>query len=423
MPKSFRDPIHGFITLSDAECELLDTAPIRRLRNIRQLALTNLVYHGAEHTRFGHTLGVMHQATAFFDTVVAKRGLPWTPEDKARRRQLLRLAALCHDVGHSPFSHAGEEGNLLKRKHEQYSAAIVTATSGSAGEIRQVLEARRDDFFGVRPEEIADVILGQAVGLDSFLFSMLSGDLDCDRTDYLQRDSLYCGVNYGRFDSDRLVSTLTWIEDPLGGNPVLAIEEDGIHAAEGLILSRYFMFTQVYFHRVRRAYDFHLGAALRSEIGTYPDIDELEEYLGWDDIRVYQLLRDRAGEASEGAKHANRILKRDHYRVAFQTVEHPRTAEVRRWKTQLVPQVEARFGNQIAFDYAEKAPHSFDRNIRDFPVVKHASAQPSSIEEESALLDKLEEIQLCRILAPRELRDEVGEYCDSLRLAGRRPAE
>jgi HD superfamily phosphohydrolase len=259
--RSFRDPVHGFIRLSDAECELLDTTPLRRLRNIHQLALSNLVYHGAEHSRFGHTLGVMHLASRFLHSVQQKRGgLNWPPEDFARRLQLLRLGALCHDIGHSPFSHAGEEGKLLSGKHEQYSAAIVRATAGHAGEVRQVIEARGDDFHGVTAEDVADLIEGQAVGRDAFLFGILSGELDCDRSDYLQRDSIYCGVQYGRFDSERLVSTLTWTEES-GGNPILALEEDGLHAAEGLLLARYFMFTQVYFHRVRRAYDHHLSAA------------------------------------------------------------------------------------------------------------------------------------------------------------------
>lgn len=414
--RSFRDPIHGFIPLNRAEAELLSTASFRRLRHIRQLALTNLVYHGAEHSRFGHSLGVMHEATLFFDTVTRKRNsIGWSKDDLDRRRQLLRLAALCHDLGHTPFSHAGEEGDLLDGKHEDFSEAIIVANGGRAGEVRQVIDAHKSDLFEITPEDIAAVISGRALGVEPFLYEILSGDLDCDRTDYLQRDSLYCGVRYGRFDSERLVATLTWTEDPVGGNPVLAIEEDGIHAAEGLILARYFMFTQVYFHRVRRAYDYHLGEALRASIGKYPSMTALDEYLDWDDMRVYAKLREMVDSGAPGAGHARRILERNHYRVAYATNEHPSSAQLRRWE-QLRALVIARFGEQVAFDYAEKAPHKFDKSLRAFPVFKGDGEKPTSIEEESGLIDKLEELKVCRILAPQELRDAVAKFCDEQNL-------
>jgi len=423
--RSFRDPVHGFIRLTDAECELLETAPFRRLRLIRQLALTNLVYHGAEHTRFGHTLGVMHQGSRFLDAVRDKAsGLGWSQDEFDKGRQLLRLGALCHDVGHSPFSHAGEEGNLLQGEHEEYSVAIVRATSGKAGEIRQVMEARKEELAGVTADQVAELIEKQTVGKEAFLNDLLSGELDCDRTDYLQRDSIYCGVQYGRFDSERLVSTLTLTPDRAGGNPVLALEEDGIHAAEGLILARYFMFTQVYFHRVRRAFDFHLGAALRAKIGTYPSPSEIDEYLSWNDLRVLGTLNDMISSGEAGSDHARRVLERDHYRVAFETNDHPSDPQIRRWDSELVPAVKEKFGDSVAFDNAEKAPHRFDRQIREFPVIKHHTAPPSSVEEESGLIDKLEVIRLRRVFAPKELQDEVGAFCQSLNLntGGTRPA-
>jgi HD superfamily phosphohydrolase len=107
--RSFRDPVHGFIRITEAECELLVTTPFRRLRGIRQLALTNLVYHGAEHTRFGHTLGVMHQGTRFLEAVRrAASGLGWSDDEFVKRRQLLRLGALCHDLGSTYESTQGK---------------------------------------------------------------------------------------------------------------------------------------------------------------------------------------------------------------------------------------------------------------------------------------------------------------------------
>lgn len=416
-PRSFRDPIHGFIPVSDAECELLDTTPFVRLRSVRQLALTNLVYHGAEHSRFGHSIGVMHQSTETFDSVISSRDLGWDNKDVDRRRQLLRLASLCHDLGHSPFSHAGEEGGLMPNDHEDYSAAIVMATEGKASEVRQVIESNADSFFGVTPENVADVILGRALGLDVFLSEMMSGELDSDRTDYLQRDSLYCGVRYGRFDNDRLTKTLTWTEEITGGNPVLAIHEDGVHAAEGLLLARYFMFTQVYFHRVRRAYDHHLSRALQGILpaGKYPDKDHLDEYLDWDDLRVFSELRKIAGDESVAARHAARILRRQHYRVAYSTNEHPSSGHLRRWEM-LCSRVSEAFGDDVAyFDAANKLPHKLRAAPQDFPVVRD-SGGPTSLEEESALIDRLEELKVRRILAPKELVPKIRAYCEEQNL-------
>lgn len=416
-PRSFRDPVHGFIPVSDAECDLLDTAPFARLRFIRQLALTNLVYHGAEHTRFGHSVGVMHQATETFDSVTSTEGLGWNDAELARRRQLLRLASLCHDLGHSPFSHAGEEGGLMPVDHEEYSAAIIAATDGRASEVRQVIEANADAFFGITPEEVADVVLGRALGLDAFLSEMMSGELDSDRTDYLQRDSLYCGVRYGRFDNERLIKTLTWTAELTGGNPVLAIKEDGIHAAEGLLLARYFMFTQVYFHKVRRAYDYHLSRALQEILpdGKYPDLGALDEYLDWDDLRVFSNLRGIAGDSSEGGKHAERILRRKHYRVAFSTTEHPSSGNLRRWD-ELCNRVSDEFGEDVAFDAANKLPHKLRGSPQGFPVVKDAGGGPTSLEEESGLIDRLEELRVRRILAPKELVPKIREFCEMQKL-------
>ena len=398
--------------MNEGECQLLDTTPFRRLRFIRQLALTNLVYHGAEHTRFGHSIGVMHQASETLKSVNEGKNLGWSDEEFDRRLQLLRLASLCHDVGHSPFSHAGEEGGLMPQEHEIYSAAIVTAQGGKAGEIRQVLEANAEAFYGIKPEEVAEVISGQTLGLNSFLHEILSGDLDSDRTDYLQRDSLYCGVRYGRFDNERLIETLTWTEDMTGGNPVLAIDKDGIHAAEGLLLARYFMFTQVYFHRVRRAYDYHLSQALGGILpeGKYPDSEHLDEYLEWDDSRAYEELRDIAGDGSSAGEHATRILARQHYRVAHSTNEHPSPAQLRRWDT-LYSRVAEKFGDSVFLDVADKLPHKLHSSLRGFRVVGRPGDSPTFLEEESPLIDQLEKLSVRRILAPSELAPDVKEFC------------
>lgn len=407
MSRTIRDPVHGFVELSDVESELIDTAPFRRLRFIRQLGLTNYVYPGAEHSRFGHSLGVMQQATKFYDALIRK-GLPWTAEERERGLQLLRIAALCHDLGHTPFSHSGE-AVLPGGRHEDYSAAIVLADGGKVGEVRQVLEGRLEQINGVTPDDVAGLISGTPKGSDGLLHEILSGDLDADRTDYLRRDSVYCGVSYGLFDAERLTETLTWIEDESSGNARLAIESDGVHAAEGLILARYFMFTQVYFHRVRRAYDHHLVGAIGSLIGTYPRQDDLDEYMAFDDRTVWARLREATSDA-----HARRIVDRDHFREAYASGEHPNPARLRDWEN-LSRKVVERFGDDEVFiDQAEKAPHAFAA-LKGFPVVRTDGTQ-TWMDAESDVMGKLEPIRLQRLFAPRERVADVRAYCDDIGL-------
>ena len=144
--------------------------------------------------------------------------------------------------------------------HEDYSAAIVAKV------MKDVIESHPfNQNHDIKAQDIADFLAGKpSVGRRLFWTNLVDGQLDADRADYLLRDSYHVGVRYGHFDLDRLLTTLTAIEDPETGSPVLAIEEGGQHAAEGLIIARYMMFTQVYYHRTRRAYDKHLIAVMRT---------------------------------------------------------------------------------------------------------------------------------------------------------------
>lgn len=250
-----RDPIHGFIPVRPVEAALIDTTPMQRLRRIKQLGLSHLVYPGAEHSRFPHSLGAMHVAGRLAD---ALRGVGWAGDVG-----LVRLAALLHDIGHPPLSHAGEQGS----RHEVMTLALIRA-----GDVADVL--RRHD---VDPEQIAAIVGGTA---DPVACAIVAGQLDADRMDYLLRDSHMCGVRYGEFDLDRLVESITLTPEGRVG-----VRRSGQYAAEGLLLARYSMFAQVYFHRTRRILDVLLEAVLP------PWPTEPELYLGWDDGRLFELLR------------------------------------------------------------------------------------------------------------------------------------
>jgi hypothetical protein len=265
---------------------------------------------------------MLYSAIASRSSDVLKEDLGYTQDGLKRDQQLIRIAALLHDVGHSPFSHASEElfpenDHGLKFKHEQYSAAIVRT------ELRDVIENHplNTANYGFRVEDVAALLEGSTKAKQRLFWrDLIDGQMDADRMDYLLRDSYHAGVQYGRFDLNRVSNTILAIRGTRGRGPRLGFSEGGWHAAEGLVLARYFMFTQVYFHKTRVAYDIHLKGAL-SEIlprGKFPrPIDaEIGDFLAWDDWKVLGEL-----SAGRGGEHGKRLINRDHYRLAYHSPE------------------------------------------------------------------------------------------------------
>ena len=220
-----------------------------------------MVYPGASHTRFEHSIGVMHVVTRMFKNIRLRSGdiltneLNYTDGGLDRVLALVRICSLLHDIGHGPFSHAAEElmpiceASGKPYEHEAYSAEAVTLMEDV---INHPINKKN---YGLTVQDIKDFLSGDVSDEGSLLWRrLLSSQLDADRADYLLRDSHHIGVAYGRYDLDRLVSTLAVAIDPEMDAPVLAVEEGGWHASEGFILARYMMFTQVYFHKTRRAY-------------------------------------------------------------------------------------------------------------------------------------------------------------------------
>ena len=415
-PFEIRDPIHGFVELDDWEREIVNHPVFQRLRRIRQLGLTDMVYPGATHSRFEHSLGVMHIATRMFDAIVSRRRdfleATYNYDDVglARDRRILRLAALLHDVGHAPFSHGAEDlmPEFEKDKqytHEDYSAAIVAKV------MRDVIESHPfNQNHDIKAQDIADFLAGKpSVGRRLFWTNLVDGQLDADRADYLLRDSYHVGVRYGHFDLDRLLTTLTAIEDPETGSPVLAIEEGGQHAAEGLIIARYMMFTQVYYHRTRRAYDKHLIAVMRTLLaeseGLFPppcDIGNLEYYLKWDDWLVFGQLADFNGGVDGEA-----ILGRSHDRCVFETPERPEGDDL-----YFLENVRARLGDDVSFvDQTEKSWYTpGDTDIWIIPRTKRKEAQKLS--QLSPVVEGLKEVSQSRIYVPVAIRQKCQQIVD-----------
>jgi HD superfamily phosphohydrolase len=289
------------------------------------------------HTRFEHSLGVMHVANEMFNSVVnSSRDLllnesQFTEGALERERMLVRLTALLHDVGHAPFSHPAEElfpiVDDIQLGHEDYSAEIIRRV------LKGAIESHPDsDNFQINASHIAALLGGHADAGRSIIWrDLISGQLDADRIDYLLRDSLHSGVDYGRFDWRRLIRCLVFVKPEKDRAPRLGVTEGGLHAAEGLVLARYFMFTQVYFHKTRVAYDHHLKEALKELLpgGKFPSHMDagLTEYLKWDDWRV---LGDLV--SGKGGEHGQRLISRNHYREVYHTPEIPTKADLERFE-------------------------------------------------------------------------------------------
>jgi HD superfamily phosphohydrolase len=232
-----RDPLWNNIRLDPLALDLVDTPAFQRLRYVRQLGLAYLVYPGASHSRFEHALGAYHlarRALALFE----ERGLLHALGPQACL--VARCAALLHDIGHYPFSHALEEIGALH--HEEVARPLVTA-----GDVARVLRA---ELGADAPDRIMALIGGES---DSPLQGLISGSLDLDKIEYLKRDAFMCGVNYGDIDVDRLLDSLTIVTDPDRGTPAVGVSEKGLSALESLLFAKYQMYRNVYWHHAVRS--------------------------------------------------------------------------------------------------------------------------------------------------------------------------
>ncbi len=235
---TIRDPLWNNIRVEGPYLALLDSPAFQRLRYVRQLGLAHLVYPGATHSRFEHALGAYHLARL---TLRVLDDAGQLAEVNETARELVAAAALLHDIGHYPFSHALEEIGVPH--HEEVAGPLIT--EGPVGEILRT-------SFGVdAPARVLELIRGTS---DSPLQGLISGSIDLDKTDYLKRDALMCGVAYGEIDVDRLRHALVLLRDPSTGRLGVGLREKGLSALESLLFAKYQMYRNVYWqHAVRSA--------------------------------------------------------------------------------------------------------------------------------------------------------------------------
>ncbi len=231
-----RDPLWNNVRVEGLAMELIDTPAFQRLRYVRQLGWVYVVYPGATHTRFEHAIGAYHLARRALALLEERDDAPRLPRDEC---QLVRVAALLHDIGHYPYSHALEEIGALP--HEEVARPLVTE-----GGVADVLsrELGRD-----APDRVMRLVRGES---DSPLQGLISGSFDLDKLDYLRRDAVMCGVSYGEIDVDRLLQSLLLLREPASGRATVGLSEKGLSALESLLFAKYQMYRNVYWHHAVR---------------------------------------------------------------------------------------------------------------------------------------------------------------------------
>lgn len=375
--KFIRDSIHGNLSITQYETELIDYPQIQRLRRLKQLGFISLIYPGANHSRFEHSIGTMHLASQLADQ------LELTNEDK----ELVRVAGLLHDTGHGPFSHVSE--TVLEAPHEKITEYVIKNT-----EISDKLKEK----FSL--QDITDIIHGKGK-----LGPIISGELDVDRMDYLMRDSYYVGVQYGVIDTQRLISNLKL-------EKYLLLDIKGIQAAESLLVARYFMYPSVYQHHTTRILNsmFRRGIQyLIKDYGLKP-----KEMYKYDDSDLICLFRNSDGYAKETINRLdNRQLLKTAYKIDVKEFTQPE--KIFKIKKDEINKAE----EEISEDYGIKRDNVII-NIADYPHFDEMKTQVSlndklyHLNEISSIVGALSDARFnfpdISIYVPKEDRDKLEKF-------------
>ena len=339
-----RDPIHGAIPISLEELEVLDHPLLQRLRHIKQLGFSDLSFPGATHNRYLHSVGAMHLAGRAFDAIFSGADSEALLDDnrRAEMRRLVRLAALLHDVGHAPFSHASEfampDVGLLEipayerqpedypgdrqASHEDYTIKIITDSSLTPS-LERIIGVPALAVAGlVDPQLKVEREWYQANGIDwrPLLQQLISSELDVDRMDYLARDSHFAGVHYGVFDVGWLMGHLS--HHRVDDSAFLALKARAIYAFDDFLIARYHMFMMVYFHHRSVGYEEMLKRYFKDGGDGYALPHSVEDYASFDDVHMSAHLRASKNEW------ARRIVERREYKLLLERHGEPRDVDL-----------------------------------------------------------------------------------------------
>jgi len=348
-----KDPIYGYVRITEAERKIIDSYPFQRLRRIRQLAGAEYVYPGANHTRFEHSIGVMHLAGMFVDNPQISQIIS---EDEA---QMVRISALLHDVGHGPFSHVFEHvlTKFLGKTHEDMTTWIITSS-----EIKDII-----NDLGYDPKVIGSLAVGRLNKPNmAFMDQIIRSAVDADKLDFVVRDTYHTGAEYGFVDVFRLAYTV----DVINGN--LSVDIGSLSALESFILARIESFKSIYFHRVGRAVQIMLAMAMeraKDDLGLV-NFKSPEEYLALNDHILWANLRKN--------EKSREIIERLERRRLLKCAYDPPPFYIRDKIVSSILNVEGirnRIRDEIA-DEADVDPQSIIIDVPTLPSVPYHHAFP-----------------------------------------------
>lgn len=357
-------------------------------------------------------------ATQLYDGIVQRSWEKLSDEfgydeaGKTRYRKLVRLAALLHDVGHGPFSHAAEDltpfrGDGAKKRrytHEEYSIAIIRK------HFKDVIENHKANTnYDFKVGDVAGLIEGKAsAGRAALWQELISGQLDADRMDYLLRDSYHIGVDYGRYDWRRIVNSVELVPDIESGELRFGVSDGGRHVAEALIIARYMMFSQVYFHKVRVILDYHLQEAIREILPgnqfPAPVGSGIDEYLAWDDWKVLGAFSE-----GNGGEHATLLKERNFFRMVWETPELPNEQDYERL-------AEAESALASLHPVRREAGKSWYKvGVDDLPIsASHPGGETKPLSMCSAVVKDMKPSRCVRLYIRIEDRQEAKSRVESL---------
>lgn len=433
-----RDPVHGLIVFGGKDKHrsetdriawmLLNTREFQRLRRIRQLGFSDLVYPGATHSRFAHSIGVYQTARRLVDVIAREK------HDPDRERVAL-LAALLHDIGHGPFSHAFEAAATaadLSRRHEDWSAEIIQGDT----EVNRVLR----EVDGGLPGDIGTLLKEEDP--EDIFAAVVSSQFDADRLDYIQRDRLMAGVEFGHFDSDWLfdcleVGSITMGEQTPYEAPCLFLGPKGVQVAEEYLEARYRLYRMVYMHKTTRAAEKMLEALLKTATSELKDAElvkrepvlryfvssSLDSYLALDDASVWAALAIYAEcENPHVSRLAGRLRNRDLYKCVDIGVRDRTNGNLYLRFRRTLKERSAEASEDLLFDDPTVMPYKWydfdDASALNKVLVKtHGGMnEPKDIAEESSIVQALqgrERIQ--RVYAPDSYRaDELANMLEEV---------
>jgi uncharacterized protein len=385
--KRIYDYVHGFIRFDEFEKHLIDSVPFQRLHYIHQLGISYLIYPGATQMRFEHSLGVMELSTRIYRRIcktVRPDLFHFIPRKGSMEyiywKKVLRIAALCHDLGHLPFSHVAESDILGEGGHEKFTVNIIKSkylkdfwdklqqcSSFNKGMNRDII----DDVIkiAIGEKKLSLIMPDKKIKFSAWekiLSQIITGDFfGADRIDYLLRDAKCTGIVYGLFDYLQLIEMLRILPSASSNKDTLelGIDESGIESCEALLLARHFMHKRVYQHPSIKAYNFHLRRVMRQLYSSKKDLLEIDNYIHMNDAEViYSLSRAAKDKKNKAYNDARCILYRKEHFKAIPLPHSIKESDLQSFK----------YNNHIEDDKIEWEFHDiFVKLDLSFPIAKH----------------------------------------------------